>query len=101
MIKENQRHVTVAGRLAKNSIFVFFARITDLLVALISTALIARYLNVTDFGNFAFVMAITIFLIPLTDFGFERILTREIAKDMKKADKYFGSAIIARVFCLC
>lgn len=95
--RSEDKHHGVA-RIARNFVFVFSARVLDLGVALVSTALIARYLGVTDFGHFAFVMAITIFLGPLTDFGFERITTREIAGNKKLADRYLGSAVIARIF---
>ena len=94
--QRNNKYETVA-RLAKNSAFVFFARTTDIGVAIVSTALIARYLGLIDFGYFAFVTAITIFLVPFTDFGFERITTRDIASNKKLADRYLGSSIIARI----
>ena len=89
---------STAARLTRNSAFIFLARLTDLTVAIASIALIARYLGVVDFGYFAFVTAITIFLVPFTDFGFERIITREIAGDRALADSYFGSAVLARLF---
>ncbi|MEW6416560.1 MAG: flippase [Nitrospirota bacterium] len=95
---EIHKKYEIVNRVAKNSAFVFFARVTDIGIALVSTALIARYLGVTDFGSFAFVMAITIFLGPFTDFGFERITTREIAGNKKLANRYLGSAVIARIF---
>lgn len=64
------------ARIARNSIFVFSAKVLDIGVSLVATAITARYLGVTDFGNFAFVMAITMFIGPFVDFGFERITMR-------------------------
>jgi O-antigen/teichoic acid export membrane protein len=84
-------------RVARNTLFVLFARGTDLVVALFTTMLIARYLGITDFGNFALVTAISLFLGPVADFGFERIIAREIARDKIIAGKYLGSAVIARL----
>lgn len=84
-------------RIARNSAFVFTARVFDVTVLIVTIALIARYLGVTDFGLFAFVSAITVFLGPISDFGFERITTREIAGNSELADKYLGTAIICRI----
>jgi len=86
---------STAARLTRNSAFIFLARLTDLTVAIASIALIARYLGVVDFGYFAFVTAITIFLVPFTDFGFERIITREIAGLLKgvEMDRIAGVAV--------
>lgn len=96
IVHENDCHGV--ARIARNSVFVLSARVLDIGIALVSTAFIARYLGVTDFGYFAFVMAITIFIGPFTDLGFERIITREIACNKKSADRYLGSAVMARIF---
>lgn len=84
-------------RIAHNSLFVLVARGTDLVVALLATMLIARYLGIVEFGNFAIVTTISLFLGPVADFGFERIITREIAKDRENAGRYLGAAIVTRV----
>jgi O-antigen/teichoic acid export membrane protein len=84
-------------RVARNTLFVLIARGTDVVIALFSTMLIARYLGVTDFGHFAIVTATSLFLGPVADFGFERIITREIARDKQIADRYLGAAIVARI----
>lgn len=84
-------------RLAKNSFFIVFTKITNLVVSLLGTAMIARYLGIRDFGHYALVMAMGFLLMPLIDFGFERIVAREIAADKQHADKYFGTAFIVRI----
>jgi O-antigen/teichoic acid export membrane protein len=86
-----------AARVARNSVFVFSGRALDIGGALLSTALIARYLGLSDFGNFVFVTAITVFMEPFADLGIERITTREIASNRSLAGLYFGSAVATRL----
>jgi len=99
MLKETEANrIPFVARIARNTAFIFSSRIFDILIALVTTALIARYLGIIEFGHYAFVMAISIFLAPLIDLGFERITTREIARNKALRKKLFGSAIIARGF---
>ena len=88
---------TLFARVARNSLFVLAARAIDIGVRIVSLVLIARYLSKESFGEFAFVMAIASFLLPLTDFGVQRILIREISADTENASRYVGSALTLRV----
>jgi len=83
--------------IAKNSLFSFSARALDIAMKIILVAIIARYLGVKLFGEYAFVMAVGALFIPFLDFGIERIIVREISCYKPYAEKYVGSAIILRI----
>lgn len=66
------------GRILRNSLFGMVARVVDMLMRMAIVAVIARYLGTAGFGEFAFVMATTAFVLALTDFGLEPILVRDL-----------------------
>ncbi len=84
------------SRIAKNSIFLIFSRITDMTAILITTPIIARYLGLASFGDYALVMSVSIFVKPLAEFGAESIICRDVAKNKNGASEYINSAFIAR-----
>lgn len=53
---------------------------------------IARYLGISDFGNYSFVMAFVFTFRFIADSGISNILVREIATHKDEAGKYFGAA---------
>ncbi|MEW6066920.1 MAG: flippase [Nitrospirota bacterium] len=81
---------------AKNFFSFLSSRILDIATSLITTAVVARYLGVTKFGDYVFAMAVVLFIVPLTFFGLERITIREIARQKDKADSILGAALLAR-----
>lgn len=85
------------GRLLKNSLFLAGSRMVDIVAVIVTTPIIARYLGLESFGNYALVTAISIFVKPLADFGFERIICRDIAKDIGASNRLISTAIVARL----
>jgi O-antigen/teichoic acid export membrane protein len=53
---------------------------------------IARYLGITGFGNYSFVMAFVFAFRIIADSGISNILVREISTHKEEAGKYFGAA---------
>ncbi|MFW9835657.1 MAG: flippase [Candidatus Thorarchaeota archaeon] len=84
------------SRVARNSLFVLAAKGIDIGTRIILVALIARYLGINLFGEFAFIMGLVSFLLPLTDFGVERIIVREITNQIERANEYMNSALMLR-----
>ena len=84
-------------RLVKNSFFLITSRIIDIAAVIITTPIVARYLGLTAFGDYAIAMAVGMFLQPLVDFGFERIVCRDVARKNRSANETVNSAIIVRL----
>lgn len=96
MTNSEGRKADILNRLVKNSFFLVVSRISDVGVVLITTPIIARYLGLKAFGDYALVMAITIFVKPLAEFGAESIICRDVAKSKDNASEYVNAAFVAR-----
>lgn len=58
--------------------------------------LLARYLGVENFGNYAFIVALVGFIVSITYFGLERVAIREIARSKEQANERLGGVLIVR-----
>lgn len=96
MTNSEEHKTYLLNRIVKNSFFLVISRITDIGAVIITTPLIARYLGLKDFGDYALVMAITIFVKPLAEFGAESIICRDVAKNKDNASGYINAAFIIR-----
>jgi len=58
--------------------------------------LLARYLGVENFGNYAFIIALVGFIVSITYFGLERVAIREIARSKEQANERLGGVLVVR-----
>lgn len=86
----------VARRVARNSAFLMMSKVIEIGITFVITALTARYLGVEKFGLFAVATAVSTALVPLADFGVERIVCREISRDASRAASYVGTTFVMR-----
>jgi O-antigen/teichoic acid export membrane protein len=96
-LKQQQEKRGVAKRVAKNSFFIFTSKVFEIFANLFTTALIARYLGVGSFGVFAVATAVSTALVPLADFGVERIICREVARNTGDATRYVAITMALRL----
>ena len=88
---------TTVRRVLKNTLAVYGKNGFDTTVALLSIAILARYLNLTDFGRYSFIIAfVTIFKVVST-MGVNTILTREVAKNREEAVRFYSSALMIQI----
>ncbi|MBU2564341.1 flippase [Patescibacteria group bacterium] len=96
--------MTLARKIAYNTIISTGARIIAVSLSLVSIGFIARYLGQEGFGNYSLVLAILFTFDILADFGLYSLMVREISKpkaDEKKiASNIFTIRIIAILFFL-
>jgi O-antigen/teichoic acid export membrane protein len=85
------------GRILRNSLLGMVARAVDMVMRMAIVALIARYLGTAGFGEFAFVMATTAFVLALTDFGLEPILVRDINRPGADRPRIVGGILALRL----
>lgn len=86
----------ILARLVRNSFFLITSRVLDFSVVIVTTPIIARYLGVKAFGDYALVTALTIFFGPLVEFGTESIICRDISKDKNNPSLYINSTFVTR-----
>lgn len=86
------------SKIWKNSIFVFFSQFIRLLTNFLIFIAIARLYGPEEFGQFSIAFTIANICIIIADFGFDVLLTTEIAKDLNNAvsigRRYFSLKIV-------
>lgn len=88
--------IHAARRVAKNSFYLVTSKVFEIASTLIITSITARYLGVDLFGYLAIAMAIGMTVIPIADFGIERIICREIAKHNDSSSMYVSTTLSLR-----
>src|SRR4030067_459446 len=84
-------------RVLKNTLAVYGKNGFDTTVALLSIAILASYLDLTDFGRYSVIIAfVTIFKVVST-MGVNTILTREVAKNRDEAVRFYSSALMIQI----
>jgi len=78
---------------AKNTFYLLTAYIYQKLISLFYFILLARYLGADNFGKYTFALSFVALFSVIMDFGLFSVLTREIARDRTKTDKYFGNVL--------
>lgn len=94
--------MTEAGRIRRNSFYSIISITSRLIANVILFWFIARYYKPTIFGQFTFAHSLSYIFIILADFGFDVLLTNEIAKNRINAIKIFQQYFSLKfVFTLC
>jgi O-antigen/teichoic acid export membrane protein len=81
--------MTQASRIRKNYFFSLISISSRLIANVIVFWIIGRYYGPTLFGQLAFAQMLATIFIVFADFGFDILLTNEIAKNRSKAGQYF------------
>ncbi len=83
-----------AARIGKNTLLVSVGNVIELFSAIVTVAIIARYLSVDEFGMFSLIRSVGLILTPIISFGVARILVREISIDKTKAGEFVTAGLI-------
>jgi len=85
--------VSKAVKIINNSFFVFTARLLEMLSGIVIIGMLARYLGLSDFGEYSIVMSIVWITLPIISMAVPRSLVVEISRDPSKAASYIGTGI--------
>lgn len=83
-------------KVVKNTLFLSLANFVARGVGFLSFVFLGRILGVTNFGHYNFALALVYNFYPVADFGVERLILRDLAKDHSQAQKYFQKLIPLR-----
>lgn len=83
-------------KIMKNSLAILAGRIYHALLNLVAVGLIARYLKVEKFGDYAFILAVCTVFMVITDMGIHRIGIREMSRDLSRANDIFWASSFAK-----
>ncbi len=87
---------STAKKVALNTIAIFAARVIDILAGILIVVLVARYLGVERFGDYAFITSLVGLIVSVTYFGLERVAIREIARSRENANESLGAVLVVR-----
>jgi O-antigen/teichoic acid export membrane protein len=101
MEEQGKPQMSLARRIAANTLWVSGAGILGKAVSFLVILLLARYLGIEGFGKFAFVTAyLTLFGI-LTNLGLDMIVIREASRDLKGSESLVGNGIFLKAVLAC
>jgi O-antigen/teichoic acid export membrane protein len=87
----------VARSILANSAYSAGADVGSKLATVAFWLMLARKLGDAEFGTFAFSLAVAMLVTTLANFGQDRILTREIARDHRQLSRYFWNTVGLRL----
>ncbi len=89
--------MTLAARIAHNSIISTVTRLLSLVLSLVTVGFITRYLEPAGFGNYTTILAFYFLIVALSDFGINQIFTREISRPKADEPKILANVMGLRV----
>ncbi|MFA5024343.1 MAG: flippase [Patescibacteria group bacterium] len=89
--------MTKISNIAKNTSYLTLALILQKIISFTYFTLLARYLGPADLGKYYFAISFTTIFAIFIDLGFANVLTREVAKDQTKAEKWLGNVLTLKI----
>jgi len=85
----------------KNIAWLIFDKILRLLGGIIVTIWVARYLGPKNFGTLNYAIAYTAFFSLFVNMGLEKIIVREVVKNIENTNYLIGTAFFLKLFGAC
>ncbi|MEE8470891.1 MAG: oligosaccharide flippase family protein [Dehalococcoidia bacterium] len=89
--------MSVAQRVAKNSLVLLASEVITYLLFFISGMFTARHLGPASYGILSFGVAYTALFVVLTDLGLSFVTIRDVSRDKSLASKYFANVGLMKV----
>lgn len=77
-------------KILKNSIFLTGSQIIARAIGFLYLVFLGRQLGVEQFGVYVFTISLVYNFVPVADFGIERLVMRDIARESDKSQDYFN-----------
>lgn len=84
-------------RYFQNTGWMFFGKISSLIISFIATAYIARNLGPTNYGQLSYALSFISIFSFLAVLGIDQVLYRDLIKYPERKNIYLGSALILRI----
>jgi O-antigen/teichoic acid export membrane protein len=89
--------MSVARKTTKNIVLFMLAQVASYGINFIFVIMTARYLGARDFGIFSFAIAFFGIFNILSDLGFRRLITKELARDRSLSARYLGNVSVIKM----
>ncbi|WP_169087699.1 flippase [Paenibacillus sp. PL91] len=97
MSKFNKAIIIISGKFMKNTGWLLFEQIFRMILSLIVTALMARYLGIHNFGLISYGAAYVAIFTVICKLGMDSILVNEIINKREDTGQMLGTTIILRL----
>lgn len=87
----------MSGRIKKNTYFVSAGQISQMILAFVLIPFATRYLGPEGFGIYALASSIMFFVLLSNDLGINTLVTREVARDVNSADRYYSNSLAVKL----
>jgi len=84
-------------KIAWNTIVQMVGKVASTLLGLTIVAILTRYLSISDYGTFTFVMVFVTMFGTIADWGLTLITVREASKDENEAGAIIGNVLVIRL----
>ncbi|MFZ4632351.1 MAG: flippase [Patescibacteria group bacterium] len=85
------------SNIAKNTSYLTIALIFQKIISFTYFTLLARYVGPANLGKYYFALSFTTIFAIFIDLGFANVLTREVAKDSQKAQKWLSNVLAMKI----
>ena len=85
------------SKIAKNTFFLSASQVLSRAIGFLYVIFLARVLGVRNFGIYSFTLAFVYNFIPVADFGIERLVLRDVSRDLGKASFYLSRLLPLRL----
>jgi O-antigen/teichoic acid export membrane protein len=89
--------VTNFEHILKNTHYAFLSNSIRIISNFIVFVLIARNVEVEDFGKFTFSITFTTLFLYVVNFGIDRLIILEVSRDRNIINRYFGNVMTAKL----
>lgn len=90
----------LASKISQNTVWLFSGQSLVKAIAFLYAIFLARALGPSDFGLYIYVITIFGLVAQLADFGFNRFLTRDIARDRSQLPQYLSNVFTLRILLI-
>lgn len=88
----------LSSKVAFNTLAQVAGRIINVVLGLLVTAFLTRFLGIEGYGNYVFITSAVLFFVAFSDLGLGTIGVREAIKKKKIAPPIFGNTLIVKLF---
>lgn len=88
------KNIFVGNKVIANTGWMMGERIFQMVLSLLVSMLVARYLGPTNYGIINYVAAFIAFVTPICNLGLEGVIVKKFVDDPENTGKYIGTAII-------
>ena len=85
-------------KVAKNGIWLISSQALSRLIGLLYYVLVARVLSLENFGIYTFTLAFVYNFYSVADFGIERLVLKDVSRNIDKTGEYFNKLFPLRLF---